>query len=190
MAARARVMRRLFQYGIGLWLCCVGPAAAEPVLWQALREGRAVALLRHAEAPGTGDPAGFRLEDCATQRNLSPAGRAQAARLGERLLANGISRAEIRSSQWCRCRDTAAALGLGPVLDAPVLNSFFDSPQAAAAQTAALRRLIDDLPDSRPAILVTHQVNITALTGIYPRSGEVVVVARRGHTVLGRLAAD
>jgi broad specificity phosphatase PhoE len=182
---------RLFQIAIGLWLCCVGGTAmAEPALWQALRSGEAVALLRHAEAPGTGDPPGFRLEACATQRNLSPAGRAQAARLGALFRANGIDNAETRSSQWCRCRDTAAALGLGPVRDAPVLNSFFGSPQAASTQTAALRVLIESLPAGQPAVLVTHQVNITALTGIYPGSGEVIVVARQGYRVLGRIKSD
>ena len=180
-------MMRLFQFATGLWLCCVGPAAADPALWQALRSGEAVALIRHAEAPGTGDPPGFRLEACATQRNLSPAGRAQAARLGQQFRANGIANAEIRSSQWCRCRDTAAALGLGPVRDAPALNSFFGRSEAAAAETRALRQLVAGLPAGQPAVLVTHQVNITALTGIYPASGEVIVMARQGYGVLGRL---
>ncbi|MFN3400943.1 MAG: histidine phosphatase family protein, partial [Ferrovibrio sp.] len=115
------MIRMLGLAGI-LWLCGLSPGMAMPELWQALRSGEAVALMRHAEAPGTGDPAGFRLDDCSTQRNLSAEGRAQAARLGERFRSNGIAGAEIRSSAWCRGRDTATGLGLGPVQIAPSLG--------------------------------------------------------------------
>ncbi|MCK6409580.1 MAG: histidine phosphatase family protein, partial [Thauera sp.] len=82
-------------------------ATAEEALWKALREGGHVALMRHAVAPGVGDPPGFRLDDCATQRNLSAAGRRQAQAIGERFRANGIATAAVFSSQWCRCLDTA-----------------------------------------------------------------------------------
>lgn len=173
-----------------LCICWSRPGLAMPELWQALRSGEAVALMRHAEAPGTGDPAGFRLDDCASQRNLSAAGRDQAARLGERFRSNGIAAAEIRSSAWCRCRDTATGLGLGPVQVAAPLNSFFGAPGSADDSTAALRQLIAGLPAGKPAVLVTHQVNITALTGIYPRSGEVVAIRRDDLAVLGRIAPD
>jgi broad specificity phosphatase PhoE len=183
-------MSRLLQAAGILWMCCIGPAMAAPDLWQALRGGDAVALVRHAEAPGSGDPPGFRLDDCGTQRNLSAEGRAQAARLGEAFRREGIAGAEIRSSAWCRCRETATGLALGPVEVAPVLNSFYGSPAAATEVTAGLRALIGNLPRSRAAVLVTHQVNITALTGIYPRSGEAIVVQRDGFAVLGRLTGD
>lgn len=173
-----------------LWMCCISTGMAMPELWQALRSGEAVALMRHAEAPGTGDPAGFRLDDCTSQRNLSAAGREQAARLGERFRSNGIAGAEIRSSAWCRCRDTATGLGLGPVQIAPPLNSFFGASGRAEEATAGLRQLIAGLPAGKPAVLVTHQVNITALTGVYPRSGEVIVLRRDGLAVLGRLPGD
>jgi phosphohistidine phosphatase SixA len=179
-------MGRLLQVAGVLWICCVSPGMAAPELWLALRSGAAVALVRHAEAPGIGDPPGFRLDECATQRNLSPDGRAQAARLGEAFRREGIASAEIRSSAWCRCRDTATGLALGPVQVAAALNSFFGASASAADRTAALRHLIAGLPADRPAVLVTHQVNITALTGIYPRSGEVIVVQRDGFAVLGR----
>lgn len=183
-------MSRLLQVAGILWMCCIGPAMAAPDLWQALRSGDAVALVRHAEAPGIGDPPGFRLDDCGTQRNLSAEGRAQAARLGEAFRREGIAAAEIRSSAWCRCRDTATGLALGPVQAAPALNSFFGAPGSAGDSTAALRQLIAGLPPGKPAVLVTHQVNITALTGIYPRSGEMIVVRRDGFAVLGRLTGD
>ncbi len=183
------MMRALWIAAI-LCMCWAGPGLATPDLWQALRGGAAVALMRHAEAPGTGDPAGFRLDDCASQRNLSAAGRDQAARLGERFRSNGIAAAEIRSSAWCRCRDTASGLGLGPVQTDGALNSFFGASGQAETATAALRRLIAALPAGKPAVLVTHQVNITALTGIYPRSGEVIVLRRDDLSVLGRIAPD
>ena len=93
--------------------------AADEALWRAVRAGRAVAIMRHALAPGTGDPAGFRLDDCSTQRNLSAAGRQQAREIGARFRAHGIERARVFSSQWCRCRETAEGLGLGAVAALP-----------------------------------------------------------------------
>lgn len=87
------------------------PADAEnAVLWSALRGGEHVVLMRHAVAPGTGDPAGFELDDCSTQRNLSERGREQARATGERFRANGVTDAAVYSSQWCRCLETARLL--------------------------------------------------------------------------------
>jgi broad specificity phosphatase PhoE len=81
--------------------------ADDATLWRALASKGHFALLRHAIAPGTGDPPGFTLGDCDTQRNLSAEGRAQAERIGARLRENGIAAARVLSSQWCRCLDTA-----------------------------------------------------------------------------------
>ncbi|MFN4278223.1 MAG: histidine phosphatase family protein [Ferrovibrio sp.] len=186
-------MRAAFHIVAILLLACVAsPARANDTgasedMWQALREGRAVLVMRHALAPGTGDPPGFRVEDCATQRNLSAEGRAQAQRAGAALRANGITAAVVKSSAWCRARDTAAGLGLGPVETEPALNSFFGDSSRAPAQMAALRNAIAALPRDRPAVLVTHQVVITALSSVYPQSGEMVVLARDGLAVLGRI---
>ncbi|WP_239491409.1 histidine phosphatase family protein [Luteitalea sp. TBR-22] len=141
------------------------------------RDPGIVTLLRHARAPGTGDPAGFTLADCASQRNLSEQGRQQARRLGEAFRAVGVKDADVRSSQWCRCVETARLLGVGGVQVAPYLNSFFAGRGDEAASTQALRAAILAKVDSRrPTLLVTHQVNITALTGIVPAEGEVVFV--------------
>src|SRR3546814_19163678 len=100
-------------------LCSVGrPAGAaetEEALWAALKQGGHVAIMRHATAPGFGDPEGFRLNDCSTQRNLSDAGRAQARRIGDAIRAHGVTIGRVLSSRWCRCLETAALLGLGPV---------------------------------------------------------------------------
>ena len=165
---------------LGLALTCRA-ALAEPFPLDRLEEGGYLVMLRHASAPGVGDPENFRLGDCATQRNLSDAGRAEARRLGERLREEGVSSAEIYSSQWCRCLETAALLDLGPVEPLPALNSFFARPADRAPKLDALRRFLADLPaDGPPVILVTHQVAISAITGRSAASGEAVVLALDG----------
>lgn len=169
-----------------------GLAQDAEAAWSALRQGGHVALVRHATAPGTGDPAGFRLEDCATQRNLSPAGRAQAKAIGANLRWHGVRVDRVHSSQWCRCLETARLLGLGEVVPLPPLNSFFASPESGTAQMAELRAWLADQPRQGALVLVTHQVVITALTGVVPRSGEIVVarpVAGGAFELVGRIPA-
>ncbi|MFC4353209.1 histidine phosphatase family protein [Fodinicurvata halophila] len=155
------------------------PALAEEDLWQGLAEGRNAALIRHAIAPGTGDPAGFELGDCSTQRTLSEEGRRQSRALGELFRAQGISQARVLSSRWCRCLETAELLGLGQVEESPPLDSFFGNRDQGPEQTRAARTLIrEHLANAgTPLVLVTHQVNITALSDVYPASGEVIVVS-------------
>jgi phosphohistidine phosphatase SixA len=170
-----------------------GSAADEAALWDALRSGTHVALLRHAIAPGTGDPDNFTLGDCSTQRNLSEEGRAQAARIGARFRANRIETARVFSSQWCRCLETAKLLELGEVQELPLLNSFFADSDQRDPQTQALKTWLAEQEPQAPIVLVTHQVNITALTGVYPNSGEMVVVGRSAAgaiEVAGTIAAD
>ncbi|WP_245184627.1 histidine phosphatase family protein [Halomonas salinarum] len=145
--------------------------------WERLASGGHIALMRHALAPGTGDPAGFVIDDCATQRNLSAEGRAQARAIGERFRERDIVVTEVRSSRWCRCLDTAELLGLGEVIPTPALDSFFRDRSAADRQTRELGELIEAWSGEGTLVLVTHQVNITALTGVYPRSGEILVLA-------------
>jgi phosphohistidine phosphatase SixA len=135
------------------------------------RPGR-VLMLRHAFAPGTGDPPRFRLSDCATQRNLDEAGRAQARELGERLATAGVGRATVYSSQWCRCLETARLLQLGEVTALPALNSFFSRPQDRQARVSALRAFLAGLPVAgQPVVLVTHQVTINAFADASVPSG-------------------
>ena len=136
-------------------------------------------------APGTFDPPGFRLDDCATQRNLSAEGRAQAVRIGELFRGNGIAEAVVYSSQWCRCLETATLMALGIVRPEPLLNSFAQNHERAAQQTAALRPWIAALDLARPTVMVTHQVVITALSEVFPANGEIVVMRRERD---GRLA--
>lgn len=147
-------------------------------LWGAVRSGSALVLIRHALAPGTGDPETFTIGDCQTQRNLSENGRLQARAIGDLFRTSGIPQAKIYSSQWCRCRETAELLNLGPVEVLPVLNSFFQNFERRDSQTKGLQEWIDSQNLDQPTVLVTHQVNITALTQVYPGSGEMIIVAR------------
>jgi phosphohistidine phosphatase SixA len=169
------------------------PAGADPgaaELWRALRAGGHVALMRHANAPGIGDPPEFRIGQCSTQRNLDEAGRAQARATGEAFRANGVARVEVRSSQWCRALETARLLDLGPVEEDPNLNSHFSDRASGPAQVTALRDYIAAIePGSPVRVLVTHQVVIANLTGTLARPGEIVVIApnAEGGDVLGRL---
>ena len=167
---------------------------AQPVAndeWSALRGMGKVVLMRHAIAPGTGDPSEFRLGDCRTQRNLSAEGREQARQAGQEFRKRNIPIKQVLSSQWCRCLETAKLLNLGEVEPVPALNSFFRDRSTEDSQTAQTRRLIiEHRQQEGVVIMVTHQVNITALTGIVPRSGGAVVVqanAAGDVTVIGEL---
>lgn len=154
-------------------------SAQDSVAWQALKEGTAVALMRHALAPGVGDPPGFEIGNCATQRNLSAEGKEQARLIGEMLRSNGVQDAEVFTSEWCRCQETAQFLELGEIVTSPMLNSFFQNRSSADQQTRQLRESIKKwttTPDG-PKLLVTHQVNISALTGEFTSSGETVIVS-------------
>lgn len=198
MTARAARRSAFVAAAVALAATLALPAAAsatnaEDAAWAALKRPGTHALMRHATAPGTGDPAGFALGDCATQRNLDAAGRDEARRIGTALADAGLRFDAVFSSAWCRAEETARLLDLGPVRPAPALNSFFADRGAAATHTADTVTLLAGLPADGKALLVTHQVNITALTGIFPRSGEIVVVSLDGSgtvVVEGRIRAD
>jgi phosphohistidine phosphatase SixA len=184
-----RIMRRAL-LALALGSAIFGPAHASEVLWSALRSGEAVALLRHAEAPGVGDPPGFRLDDCSTQRNLSAAGRAQAVAIGDLFRANGIATAGVHSSEWCRCLDTARLLRLGEVIPLEQLNSLFGDRSAEPERTAALLSWLRQHRTDAPTVLVSHQANIRALTGQFPDNGEMIIVrvhSDRPLEFLGRI---
>lgn len=153
-----------------------GFAAAQDI--SALKAPGVVALMRHALAPGTGDPAAFRLRDCATQRNLDDRGRAQARETGEVLRGEGVDFDQVWSSRWCRALETAELLEMGAVVEQPPLDSFYAGQGDPEGQSAATLRLIDALPEATRVLIVTHQVNITALTGLGVGSGEIIVTRR------------
>ncbi|XQU08658.1 histidine phosphatase family protein [Halomonas sp. LY9] len=163
---------------------------ANTATWQALQEGGLVILMRHSLAPGIGDPPGFVLEACETQRNLSSEGRAHAVAAGQALRERGVAIDTVYSSQWCRALETAELMAVGPVTPAPWLNSFFRGRGDQVAITQAARERIAAWQGPGNLLLITHQVNITALTGGGVSSGEMVVVRpqEEGFTVVGRLS--
>lgn len=170
---------RLFNwhYLLPLLMLAVAPVHADETLWSTLRNGGYVLLMRHAATePGIGDPPQFKPGDCKTQRNLSAAGREQAAESGQRLKDAGISVSTVLSSRWCRCLDTAT-IAFGFATPDPALDSFFGDRSAQnEQQTAAVRARIQSFRGPGNLVLVTHQVNITALTGEFPGEGEIFVV--------------
>jgi phosphohistidine phosphatase SixA len=157
--------------------------APESPVWAVLRGGGVVILMRHASTvPGLGDPPGFRLDDCSTQRNLSAAGLEEARRVGERLRAQRVPIGQVLSSPWCRCRDTARA-AFGRYEDWDPLSSFFDFPDREPAYSEHVRKRIASLNIRKPAgnlVMVTHNVNIAALTRLSVGTGEIVVVRPEG----------
>jgi phosphohistidine phosphatase SixA len=166
------------------------PVFASEKAWQALKQGGTVAVFRHARAPGTGDPSNFRLDDCSTQRNLSEEGRRQAHRIGEQFRAKQVLVERVLASRWCRALDTAR-LAFGTMAQpSPPLDSFFSGRDQEPAQTEAVRRIIEGWRSPGVLVLVTHQVNITALTGIFPSEGEAIVFRPRadsGFDIVGRI---
>ena len=145
--------------------------------WDALAQPGAIVLFRHATAPGVGDPPVFRLGDCSTQRNLSEQGRAEARAIGEQFRRRGIAVGAVLSSQWCRTRETARLAFGDRVQEEPAFNSFFgQQPRQREAQTEQARSLLRQWKGPGVLVVITHQVNITALTGHGASSGEGVVV--------------
>lgn len=167
----------LTRCGLIAWLAW-GLTAQAAELSERLASPDHVLLMRHAYAPGVGDPAGYVLGRCETQRVLNDEGKAQATRSGQWLRQQGVQQAEVHTSPWCRCQQTAERLGLGTPLNADALASFFDQPAQAGAQNAALQQLIAQrlaTKGNKALILVTHDVNIRAFSGESVRSGDMVL---------------
>jgi phosphohistidine phosphatase SixA len=186
-SSRRRVVAALLGAPAVAWR--VAPAAADPAGWIALRAG-AIALIRHAYAPGVGDPAAMRLGDCATQRNLDETGRAQARRIGMAFAAEGVAVGAVLSSRWCRTLETAELAFPARVRAHAAFDSFFSDPARREPRTLEAQRVLAEWRGPGALVVVTHQVNVTALTGLVPRSGEIVVVnapSATGVTVVARL---
>ena len=161
---------------------CAG-ARADDALWPRLRAGGYVLLVRHAATdPGVGDPAGFNLDDCATQRNLNAEGREQARRLGERIRREHVPIAKVFTSPWCRCRDTAT-LAFGNADDWEALANIFNQREREADRSERVRKRVGAYADRKPAgnvVMVTHGVNIAALTKQSPDFAGIVVLRPDG----------
>jgi phosphohistidine phosphatase SixA len=169
------------------------PARADDALPASLRAGGVVVAFRHALAPGTFDPAGFRLDDCSTQRNLSDEGRAQARRIGAWFARHRLAPAAVRSSPWCRCIDTAT-LAFGRAEAWGALGSPRGSPESTNAEHLGLLRAAVQAAARRPGRLevwVTHMFVLSALVGENAASGEGLLLgptADGGVRLLGRIA--
>ena len=154
-------------------------AIATGDIWSRLQQADThyYVFMRHAIAPGTGDPANFQLDDCSTQRNLSEEGRAQARRTGDAFREKNVTVQQVLSSEWCRCLDTAELMALSPVERFPALNSFFQDRTKGPEQTQQLREfMVDNNDEPGVTILVTHFVNITAIADSNVSSGEMVIM--------------
>ena len=152
--------------------------ASASELSESLKKSDYVLLMRHALAPGIGDPAGYKLQDCKSQRNLDATGRAQAQKTGHWLRAQGVGNALVFTSAWCRCKDTAENLAFGtPVLETS-LNSFFDDMRQGPQSNVNLQKfMVGQLKSKgdKALILVTHHVNIAEFTGENVGSGDMVL---------------
>ena len=160
-------------------ICLLIAPQANAALADDLKDGQHVLLMRHADAPGYGDPAGYVIGQCPTQRNLGDYGKKQAKAVGSWLRRQGVSKAQIFSSPWCRCSDTAQLLDLGSVRMEASLGSFFDDMSLEKKQTKELEQLIKSELDKQSKlsiILVTHHVNIRAFMGKNVSQGDVVLV--------------
>ena len=169
-----------------------GPASADDGLWRRLAAGGQVVLLRHGTTtPGVGDPTGFRLDDCATQRNLTEAGREESRRIGAAFKARAIPVERVLSSPWCRCLETAR-LAFGTAEPWEPLSSLFADRTRQAEQTRAFRTLAGEKRAGGNVILVTHGANVVTFLGVSPAMAEMVIVTPQGNgafTVAGRLPA-
>jgi phosphohistidine phosphatase SixA len=168
----------LLSFGIGMFGFSYACAASSD-LSEKLIDGQHILLIRHADAPGIGDPIGYKLNDCKTQRNLGEYGKNQSIQIGQWLKSKGVSEAQIFSSPWCRCKDTATGLQLGAVSIEPALGSFFDNMSLEKSQTLSLQNSIGKHLKAFPKktlIYVTHHVNIEAFTGKVVSVGDMVLV--------------
>jgi phosphohistidine phosphatase SixA len=171
-------MRPFLKWVLVCLLGAIGSHSNASELSELLKGNDHVLLMRHALAPGVGDPAGYQLDNCKSQRNLDAQGRAQAQRIGQWLKSQGVRDALVFSSAWCRCKETAEKLGLGTALHEAALNSFFDDMRQGPQSNAKLQKFIETQlksKSSKALILVTHHVNIAEFMGENVGSGDMVL---------------
>ena len=157
--------------------------ANEQKIIKYLNEGGKLILIRHSEAPGTGDPSYFNLNDCKTQRNLSSEGIEQAKRLGEFFKKNNISFEKVYSSEYCRCKDTARN-AFKDFETFSGLNSTFADPSKTPAYMKKTKEFIEKLDKNKNYIFVAHHTTIEGLASTFAGSGEMIIVDR-SYKVIG-----
>ncbi len=161
--------------------------------WAALAKGGHVALIRHGNAPPGhgGDPPGFKIDDCKTQRNLDELGRQQARALGEAFRNRGVRVDRIVSSPWCRCVDTADLMAVGPVERSWALVP--DREPSAPVRLVELKEMVSAWRGPGTLVLVTHALTVRPLVGFLPNQAETVVLkpgsgGGAGADLVGRIA--
>lgn len=187
----------LFRYALPILfaLACTRPVAAagQDAIWDSLKKGGYIVLIRHAiTESGIGDPPEFKLGDCRSQRNLSAQGRSEAKRIGEAFRKRDILIAEVLSSRWCRCVDTAN-IAFGRATPSPMLDSMFnDKGKPREEKVREFRSVLAKPLPKGNLIMVTHQANIQEFGEVSPASGEIVVVKPEAgrFTLIGRLTVD
>ena len=161
---------------------------ASDQLWNLAQEGNKIILIRHSLAPGGGDPLGFKINDCKTQRNLNLTGIKQSKKIGKLFKKNKVPVDQVLSSQWCRCKDTAK-YAFGNYKEFTALNSTFQSPynRNEGKQLKELYNFVKKWDGKgKNLILITHYSIITAVTTAVPSSGEIVI-ADKNFKVLGTI---
>ena len=161
------------------------------LIWDEARKGNKVILIRHSFAPGGGDPAGFKIGDCKTQRNLNKAGIEQSKKIGKIFKDNKISIDIVLSSEWCRCKDTAY-YAFGKFQEFSALNSTFSTPynRNGPRQVKEIEEyLMNWEGEGKNLILVTHYSIITTITTAVPSSGEIVI-ADKNLNVIGTIKTN
>ena len=156
--------------------------------WNFANGGNKIILIRHSLAPGGGDPVGFKLDDCKTQRNLNKEGINQSKKIGKLFKKNKVPVDQVLSSQWCRCKDTAK-YAFGDYKEFTALNSTFQSPynKNEGKQLKELYNFVKKWDGKgKNLILITHYSIITAVTNAVPSSGEIVI-ADKNFKVLGTI---
>lgn len=168
---------------LALLLLALPAGAADDDAWKALAAGGHVAVVRHGSAPPGygGDPPGFKIDDCSTQRNLDEAGRAQARTLGEAFRKHGIRVQAVRSSPWCRCLETGRLMGVGEVEASWPVASSEKSPE----RLQVLKEMIASWKGPGTLVLVTHAITVNALVGIMPAQAETAVLTPAPETPQG-----
>ena len=186
-------MSRLTLVALAVSLIAAPVAAADDSreAWAALVTGGHVALVRHGNAPPGygGDPPAFKIDDCATQRNMDERGRAQAKAVGEAFRQHGVRVDKVLSSPWCRCLETARLMAVGSVEGSMTVASSDKSPD----RLAMLKQMVSSWRGPGTLVVVTHAFTVRALVGILPEQAETVAVRPRlgdqaGMDVLGSIS--
>lgn len=169
-----------------------GLAHADEALWTLLKGGGQVVMIRHGlTTPGVGDPPDMKLQDCASQRNMTEVGRRQAREVGEAFRSRGIPVGRVLSSPWCRCIETAR-IAFGKSETYVPLSNLFGRPENREKQVQDLAALVSRPVSGGNLILSTHGSTIAALTGVSPDTAEMVILTPQGKgkfAVAGRLVA-